>query len=253
MAFNVKISIDESGWTKEMVHAQKQVAFGKALALGMTAGNGKVSGAVGSGGAREDLKEGLRRFMQIRGNKSTGGYMGKSMRSTRAGKRRLWADVGTIDERLADQALGATRRGDKGEQVPSVGRGMPRTSIEKKTPKSRWAGNAMSKDATKPVGARRLFVIDGKNGHKLVMKKVGPMKKRERYGSGRKGGRGNTPRVIRTTMRGKSGDARVMWSIAPDIRIKVIWPFGRLVQRSVIKHWQRNADAAFAFAFRTKR
>ena len=249
MSFNVKISIDERAYTKDMKLAEKQIAYATALALGMTAGNGKVSAAVGSGGARDELKGSLRRYMTIRGNKQTGGWMGRSMRSTRAGKSKTWADVGTVDENLADQALGGVRRNrnprSQGIAIPVVGEGLGRPNKETKVGGARWMGDQIEKDMKKQSGAQRLFVIKSGN-KKLIMKKVGKLKKRERK-------RGTSKRVRSTSIRGRGGDARVMWSIAPDVRIKVIWPFARIVQLAVIRHWQRNADAAFTYAFKTQK
>ncbi len=244
MAFNVKISINADEYNRELQLAEKQVKFATALALGMTAGNGKVGAVKGRGGAREDLKGSLKRYFTVRGKKATGGWMGKSMRSTRANKRNLWAEVGTIDENLADHITGATRRSPKGEAVPAIGRGLGRPTKEHRTTKARWAGSQIKKDMQKQPGARNLFVIKS-GANKLVMKKVGPLKKRERM-------RGTSPRVRRTSVRGRGGDAKVMWSIAPDIRLKVRWPFKRLVQLSVMRHWEANADAAFSYAWKTR-
>jgi len=244
--FKVKISINEDEYLKEMKMAEKQVEYAKLLALGMTAGNGKVGQVQGKGGAREDLKSGLKRFMTIRSRPATGGYMGGSIRSTRATKNKVYADVGTINSDLMDQALGARHSNPKGEAVPAVGKGLARPTLMHKTTKARWAGSQINKDMQKQPGARRLFVIQGGSGNKLVMRKVGSLKKRQRQ-------RGTSPRVRSTAVRGKGGDAVVMWSIAPDVKIEAVWPLKRLVQLSVMRHWQTNAAVAFRYAFETRR
>ena len=250
MSFNVKISMNIDELAAGMRLAEKQVSFATSLALTMTAGTGKVKGVKGIGGARTDLKRSIKKYMEVRGKrKNTGGWMGGSVKSSRASKSKMHADVGTINQDLADQAQGATRTGKDAGAVPQVGMGMPRPTIQDVTDKSTWPKTQLKDDMSNRPGHRRLFIIDAKHtksGNSLVMKKTGPMVWRRRRRAG-------TVNVIRTSMRGAGGDATVMWSIANSVKLPPIWPFEMLVKRSVAKHWQENAVVAFQHAFETRR
>jgi len=235
-AFNVSVSFNSREADRAFLVAEKQARFARALAITMTAGRGRVGGkasVVGSGGANADLRAGLKDHFTIRGSQKTGGYMGKSMRSTFATRDKPWADVGTIDRDLADQATGGLRK--ENEAVPIVGKGKPRTNIRTRIRPSKFPRELLGK-TDKATGTMTTFVakIDGTVG---VYKRSSRPRAKVR-------GEGKTR---------KKYPVSLLYVFKKQVRIPVRWPFHNEVRRSVGKHWQMNAKRALERAFATAR
>jgi hypothetical protein len=182
--------------------ARNQVPFAIAQALTWTVQD-----------TRDRLVKDLPRTFTIRSK-----WTERGLRISPAKKTDLRAVVGSRDEYMAEQAVGAVKEG-KGASVPV--RARPRKTS--RTTRGKWPGAMLAKGAFKRKGAR---------GATLVFK---PLKGRKR-----KRGRAR-------------GRLKLMWVLARRVRVTARWDLEGTLRATAKRRWVRNMAYSWKRALATKR
>lgn len=166
--------------------------------------------------AREEVQGALPDTFTLRSDR-----IAKGIQTNRATKRNPVAEVGSLDEFMARQALGGVKKAKGATMaVPQVGRGRPRTTLAAKTPPSKWPGALRAKG-----GKRKPFLVRSKSGKAALVRRRG--KKR-------------LPLVV-------------LYMFADEVKIQARWPLEDQVAKVVGERWAKAAEDAMMEAIETAR
>jgi hypothetical protein len=165
--------------------------------------------------AQQEMRDELPSTFTIRNR-----WASKGIRVNFASKARPVAEVGTVDEFMARQILGGTKRPDKVPDVaiPMVGRGKGRPKKTSLTRESRWPKALKRK--------RKAFYKEGAKGAKLLMIPI---------------------------VRGKSRRLSMVYVLVPEIKIRARWDIEKTLDRVAKAEWRDNVKIAWERALRSAR
>ncbi len=156
-----------------------------------------------------------------------------------ANKRRLdkGSQVGSSEERLRDQALGAVLTGKDVGKVARTGKGLARPRKASKTPPSRHA-KALYEKGLKASGAKPIKRKKGRHSRRRLPFYI-PVQGGRHALVRRKG---NTRLPVET-----------IYAVPRSIKIPARWPLGTHVRRSVAANYYKQFALAMAHAVETAR
>jgi hypothetical protein len=221
MARDFNIAVDVRPVERGLREFARQIPFAVSYAMNLTARN-----------AVEYMRSDIQRIFTIRNNWEALGITFKP-----ASKRDLTLEIGSRHHYMAAQVLGGTKEGKGGGTVgiPKVGRGDPRTTLQSKTPPSKWPKALVAKSVGTFIGT--------------VQTKRGPL-----YGVWRRVNRsGETGKITRGKGKNTRLGLRLLYELAEKVNIKARWPMDRQVEAIWAGRWPTNAAEAVAYAIRTAR
>ena len=204
----IYIEFDEKRLLRFFGDFARQVPFAMSLALNKTAFD-----------ARNKLRDDLPDHFTIRNRRTRSG-----IRVGKATKSKLEAEIGSLDDYMARQGLGGTKRPGKAGYVAIPSRKIRGKGGRRKTTPAKWPKALIAKDEKKKV--RKLSLVPGSAGNLLLMRKAG--------------GKRN-PRF------------ELLYVLAKQAKVPQRWPLEETVEDVVARRWHINQAAAFEQAIRTAR
>ena len=187
---------------------EKQIPFATSLAINATAQD-----------ARDELRERLNDSFTIRSR-----WLHKGIRYTKSNKKQptIAAEIGSIDDFMAKQAEGGTKRAGSAGYVAIPSRVQRGPGGKRKTTPAKWPGALLKKDRRAKV--QKLSLIPGSSGNILLFR--------------RRGGKRN-PKF------------QLLYTLAKQAKIPKLWPFEKTVDDVVSRRWSQHMKAALDKALRT--
>lgn len=219
MTIKLKVDFDLAPFRREIsTLVKKQIPFAMSLAVNRVAER-----------AKDELKKSLRKDFIIRTN-----WVEKGIQRTRATKRKPESTVGSRDGFMALHVTGGTKRkagGDGGRKRsggPKGGRSMgipaspgpARKTRTGRTQPSKWPGRFGQRAKRKP------FILRTKGGKVALVRKRGSRKK---------------PKL------------QFIYFFKRSVKIQKRWPFQRIVETTIQRHWADEAVKALDEAIRSAR
>ena len=205
MARDFNIAVDVGPVARGLKEFARQIPFAISKAMNETGKDCVVY-----------MRSDIQRIFTIRNNWEA---LGITFRP--ASKRNLTLEIGSRHAYMAAQVLGGTKEAMGGGTVgiPMVGRGAPRSTLQSKTPPSKWPKALVAKSAGTFIGT--------------VQTKRGPL-----YGVWRRVNRSNeTGKITRGHGKNTRLGLRLLYELAEKVNIKARWP--------------TNAREAVEYAIRT--